>query len=186
MNNQLATISKSLAKKYQLEEWHIELLNIVMLPKAFRPNKWQIMARLEITERVYYYWIRHPKFNDARREFVKQYFKDDIPDILMALKDEAIAGNPVAAKLFLEYVDDFNNEPGNKLLDQPPPIPKGEIKIIINQLTNKFYGNEKPTIRDVENETKLEVRGGVVLDERGLESLPIEMGRDLGDQDPQS
>jgi hypothetical protein len=123
----------------------------------------------------------------ARRDFVKQYYKDDIPDVLMAIKDEAISGNPVAAKLFLEYVDDFNKDSKNGVDETPPPIPKGEVKIIIQQLTQKFYGNKKSTVRNSKDETQYELRGSVIPDEEMADSLSGEVDdKDFGDQASQS
>lgn len=184
MNSQLEKISNSLSKKYDLLPWHIEFLNVLMLPKAFRPSRNEILGRFGISEGTYYYWLRHPKLNSARREFVKQYYKDDIPDVLMAMKDEAIAGNPVAAKLFLEYVDDFNKDERTKDPNEVNPVlQKGEVRIIIQQLTNKFYGSEKPTVHLVADEAQHELRGSVVLDEVVEESVPIEVDGVIRDQD---
>lgn len=177
----------NLAKKFHLDPRQIELMNFVMLPKAFRPHRKEIIARLGITEPTYYHWIRHPRFNDARREFVKQYYKDDIPDILMALKDEAIAGNPVAAKLFLEYVDDFNKDErksGNNP-DDSPGLLKTEVKIIINQLTQKLYGTEKQPIRDTEIETQYEFRGSSLPAEIELQGEAIEVAGQISRSDLQ-
>lgn len=140
MSKSLVQIEQNLAARYELEPWHIELLKYACKPKALRPNSHYIMGKLGISETVYYYWLRHPKFNDARRDFVKQYYKDDIPDVLNAMKDEAIAGNPQAAKLFLEYVDDFDKDPANFDPGGHSPIPIMEIKNIIINLQQKFYG----------------------------------------------
>lgn len=144
-------IARRLCKKYDLQDWHLEFIKLVMLPKAFRLSKWQIIARLGIVESTYYYWIRSPKFNKARRDFMRQYFQDDIPDILMAMKNEAIAGNERAARLFLEYVDEWDKDPRNA---DPNELPKAistkEIKIVINQLQQKFYGTNNQEIKSIE------------------------------------
>jgi len=58
----------------------------------------------------YYYWLRHPSILKAKRILTRRYFQDDIPDILQAMRDEAIAGNTHAAKLFIEYVDEWKQE----------------------------------------------------------------------------
>lgn len=144
-------VARRLCQKYNLEEWHFRLLQYVMLPKAFRPNKKFILAKLGVTEASYFYWIRSPKFNKARRDFVKQYYQDDIPDVLMAMKNEAISGNERAARLFLEYVDDWNKDPRSVDPDEPiNAIKTKEVKIIINQLQQKFYGNNNEVVKTIE------------------------------------
>jgi len=131
--------------KFGLMDWHVPFLQILMLPKALRPSRHDIINRFNLTEANYYYWLRHPGLNEARRLLVKQYFIDDVPDVIMAMRNEALSGNERAARLFLEYVDDFQKTP---LLpdpnDKPPAIPISEVNIIINNLEQKFYGNSKP------------------------------------------
>lgn len=140
MITSLAKVEQNLVARYELEPWHLELLKYVCKPKALRPNRHFIMGKLGIGEGTYYYWLNHPKFNEARKEFVKQYYKDDVPDVLNAMKDEAIAGNPQAAKLFLEYVEDFDKDPRNFDPGGNSPIPIMEVKQIIINLQQKFYG----------------------------------------------
>lgn len=179
------TITQKIGDKFNFEPRVIELMRIVMLPKALRPNKATILTRTGLSEPMYYYWLRHPRFNEARREFVKQYYKDDIPDVLMALKDEAVSGNPIAAKLFLEYVDDFNRDPANQDPDEKPAVNRSEVRIIINKLTQKFYGNEKPELRPVEGEAQYEVRGSALPVEGEADSLSKQVDGDLRDQNSQ-
>jgi hypothetical protein len=76
----------------------------------------------------------------------KGYYQDDVPDILLALKNEALAGNDRAARLFLEYVDDFNRtEEKLAPFERPSTIPPQEINVIINNLEQKFYGDQPRT-----------------------------------------
>lgn len=179
MNKQLEGLARDLAKKYELEEWHMELMNMVMLPKALRPSKAYILGKLNIKEATYYHWLRHPRFNNARREFVKQYYKDDIPDVLLALKDEAVSGNVIAAKLFLEYVDDFNRDEYKRHQDElPPPMQRREAQVIINNLTQKFYGSTQPAIRTIENQTQPEFRGGSLPFKTGVPNETLKMDTD--------
>lgn len=144
----LNCLTKAAAKKFDITEpKEIQFLQYIMLPKAFRPNLGYICGKVGINQSTYYFWLRSAKFNEARRELVKEYYKDDISDILMALKNEALAGNERAARLFLEYVDDFNKEE-KKLqpFERPEALPIKEINIIINNLEQKFYGDQsKPS-----------------------------------------
>jgi hypothetical protein len=148
------TLKAKLAKRYDLSEKHIELLHYVMLPKALRPKRNFIMAKIGISQDQYYVWLRDEKFNFARRDFLREYFKDDIPDVLMAMKDEALAGNERAARLFLEYVDDFNKTAKPDDPNYVPVMPKAEIKILINTLQQKFYGKD---FKEIEQSEPIEV-----------------------------
>lgn len=142
--------------QYDLNDEQMQLLTYALLPKALRPHRSFIIGKLGITERQYYMWLRHPRFNDARREMTKGFYQDRIPDILMAMYNEAIAGNERAARLFLEYVDDWKKEQPEA--NTPVPLPPQEVNIIIQKLEQKFYGNNKPTeVRPVEGSAELVV-----------------------------
>jgi len=104
---------------------------------------------------MYYYWLRSEKFNNARKELIKQYYFDDVPDVLMAMKNEAFAGNERAARLFLEFVADFKKEEDKQKPFEPPnPIPSTEINVIINNLEQKFYGNQSREDKPIEADTE--------------------------------
>jgi hypothetical protein len=151
-NQELTTLGDKVLKEYGLLKWQVEFLKYLMLPKALRPHRSYIMAKLGITENVYYFWLRHPTINRARRELVKQYYQDDIPDILYSMKMEALAGNERAARLFLEYVDDFRSEDPSNPNIAPPKIPLKEVNIIINNLEQKFYGDRSKQSEPIEGE----------------------------------
>lgn len=136
----IVKVKQNIANKYDLLDWQVGLLEYLMLPKALRPHRSFLMAKFGIAESTYYYCLRAPKFNQARREFTKQFYKDDIPDILMSMKDEAISGNERAARLFLEYVDDWNKDPRSIDPQAPQQINVAEAKQTIINLTQKFYG----------------------------------------------
>jgi hypothetical protein len=140
----ITVIKSKIAGKYDLQEWQVGLLEYLMLPKALRPHRSFLMAKFNIAESTYYYCLRSPKFNNARRDFTKQFYKDDIPDILMAMKDEAISGNERAARLFLEYIDDWNKDPRSIDPAAPQVVNIAEAKQTIINLTQKFYGTPEP------------------------------------------
>lgn len=149
--------SIKLAEKYQLPDVAVRLLPFVCLPKALRPTITALCAQLGVTRGIYDYWTRNEKFNAARVQFIKQYFFDDVSDVLMAMKHEAISGNERAARLFLEFVADTKAETDRATLpfQAPSSIPQAEIKIIINNLTQKFYGNSEPRSDElIEGETR--------------------------------
>lgn len=133
-----------------MPEYVIKLLQITALPKALRPSRAQICQALDICEGSYYKWLRDDRFNRARRDFIKQYFYDDVPDVLLAMKHESIAGNVMAAKLFLEFVDEFTTQEEKKA---NKAMPISEVNIIINNLEQKFYGTKTDeTIIDIDSE----------------------------------
>lgn len=70
-----------------------------------------------------------------KNDLSRRWFSDDIPDILTALKREAIKGNPVAAKVFLEYVDNWQAE--DEKNKAPVIITKNELNVYITELRAK-------------------------------------------------
>lgn len=145
------TITKILAKKYELPTNGARILEVAILPKALRPHREQICAELGISEVAYYNWLRNPRLNEARKELIKQYYFDDLSDVLQAMKYEAISGNERAARLFLEFVVDFKKEEEKaKPFEQPDPLPTQEVNIIINNLEQKFYGNQSRPSEPIE------------------------------------
>jgi hypothetical protein len=142
MSHEIIKVSKYLINRYNLNETQITFIKMIMVPKAFRRPKDYICGKLGLSHSIYYSWLRNPDINKARKELMIQYFKDDVADILYAMKNEALAGNERAARLFLEYVDDFdkNEDPGRG----PMPMPRAEVNITIEKLTQKFYGTNRP------------------------------------------
>ncbi len=105
-----------------------------MLPRALRPSAGIIMAKYGLTKRQYYYWLRHPEILRVKRILTKRYFQNDIPDILQAMRDEAIAGDTHAAKLFIEYVDEWA-----KIEDDNREIRKEVLtKAAVNEMLEDF------------------------------------------------
>lgn len=119
----------------QLEDKHIELAKIAMLPKALRPSRHKTRARLDISDSAYYYWMRHPAVLKVKRILTKRYFQDDIPDIVQALRDEAVSGNERAAKVFLEYVDEWEKVDDNKPVVQVLNIE--QVNILLDKFRQK-------------------------------------------------
>ena len=148
-------VKLNVSKRFDLQEWQVSLLEYLMLPKALRPHREFLMAKFNISESTYYYCLRNPRFNQARREFTKQFYKEEIPDILNSMKDEAISGNERAARLFLEYVDDWKKDPRSVDPQAPQVVNVAEQKQTIINLTQKFYGSseiphEEPKVIDAE------------------------------------
>ncbi len=155
--SQLVKAKIELAKRHKLEPWKLELLDYAMLPKALRPNYQFIMAKFGIGKDTYYNTLRSKPFNDARRELVREFYKDDIPDVLMAMKNEALAGNERAARLFLEYVDEWSKDPRSAEADETSKINIQEAKQIIINLQQKFYGDKKEPAKIIDAEVTEEL-----------------------------
>lgn len=108
--------------------WQIKLAHILMLPKAMRPAKEKTAVALGLLNTVAYdNWARHPKIQEIKKILTKRYFKDSIPDILLAMQNNALMGDVPAAKLFLSYVDDFDQ------IDQK--VIQNNIQVTPNELT---------------------------------------------------
>jgi hypothetical protein len=169
-------IRTAVVKRYQLEKWQAELVQILSMPRALRPDKRHIMGRFSLNESGYYYWTRHPVINEARRYYTKQYFQDDVPDVLNAMKDEALAGNPAAAKLFLEYVFEANKDNDERAENENKRDPdRDAVKTIIKNLTLKIYGDIDPETPVFEGETEPIVRGSADAAQGGGEDVPLEV-----------
>lgn len=92
---------------YQPEHWgdkEIELANHFMLPKAYRESWSEVCGRLGISHTAYYNWRNHPTMQKYVKELRRRYFNDDVPDIMLALKHNALAGDTNACKIFLDEV----------------------------------------------------------------------------------
>jgi len=116
----------------------LKLVEYLSLPKSCRPMSLKAFAKqLGISEPTIHAWKKEQEVVLLVKKTIENKFADDIPDVLLALRDSAIAGNPKAAKLFLEYIDS-----PSKNMDLPRrEISKEEAKEEIEKLTKKFYPN---------------------------------------------
>jgi len=134
-NTQDKELVKIIKEYPDMTEWQMELARIAMFPKAMRPSRFEFMGKHNISEFQYYYWLRHPVVLRVKKILTKRYFHDDIPDILQAMRDEAISGNERAAKLFLEYVDEWKADEENKPPTQVLNIE--QVNVMLNEFRNK-------------------------------------------------
>lgn len=117
----------------------LKLVEYLSIPKAFRQMSLKIFARqvLGVSEPTVHSWKKDRNVILSVQKTIKNKFANDIPDVLMALKDNAIAGDPRSAKLFLDYVDGGIN--GVDLADVK--MSREEAKKEIEKLTNKLKYN---------------------------------------------
>jgi hypothetical protein len=93
------------------------------------------MKELKISAAQFYKIKNSDIILRIRRKLVKNWFQDDIPDVLLSLRNNALTGDPRSAKVFLEYVDeDFADTISG---GQKTPLTKNEINIIISDLRGK-------------------------------------------------
>lgn len=117
--------------------WQIKLAHILMLPKAMRPAKEKTAVALGLLNTVAYdNWARHPKILEIKKILTKRYFKDSIPDILLALQNNALMGDVPAAKLFLSYVDDFD-QIDQKVIQNNIQVTPDDLSILLKTLRDK-------------------------------------------------
>ncbi|MCK4454459.1 hypothetical protein KAU51_03955 [Candidatus Parcubacteria bacterium] len=88
-----------------------------------------------MTDRQYYFWRIHPDIIKLKTDLSRRWFADDIPDILEAMKREAIKGDTNAAKVFLEYVSEWRTEDEKDKV--PVVINKNTLNIYIKELRSK-------------------------------------------------
>lgn len=120
-----------------VEYWQIKMAHILMLPKAMRPPKEKTAVALGLLNTVAYdNWARHPKILEIKKILTKRYFKDSIPDILLAMQNNALMGDVPAAKLFLQYVDDFTVDEQKQIQNNINVTPE-ELSVILGNLKNK-------------------------------------------------
>jgi len=116
----------------------LKLVEYLSLPKSCRPVSLKAFAKqLGISEPTIHAWKKEQEVVLSVKKTIESRFADDIPDVLLALRDSAIAGNPKAAKLFLDYV-------ANDIQDTSLPreeMSKEAVKMEIEELTKKFYPN---------------------------------------------
>jgi hypothetical protein len=115
----------------------LKLVEYLALPKACRPMPLKRFAIevLGVSEPTVHAWKKTSEVAFSVRKTIEQKFADDIPDVLMALRDNALAGNPRAAKIFLEYV-----ESGIQEVDLPrKELSRKDVEAEIDRLKKKFY-----------------------------------------------
>ena len=107
-----------------------------MVPKALRKSPSKICGELGITWRQYDYWKRHPKITRLVETLTLNYFRDDIPDVLMAVRNAALAGDVAAAKTFFEMITDKLSKATEEFYKRQI-VSKGDVTTVIEELRRK-------------------------------------------------
>ena len=90
----------------------LKLVEYLSIPKSCRPMPLKVFAKqvLGVSEPTVHSWKKERDVVLSVKKTIRNRFANDIPDVLVVLRDNAIAGNIKAAKLFLEHI---NNEKYN-------------------------------------------------------------------------
>lgn len=144
---QFSKISQSdvsaLSKKAQslgLKPEQIQAAHYFALPKAYRPTQLEIASELGVTQATIWAWQKNSRVQSLSRELMKRYFFNDLPDILEAMKVKALQGSESAARLVIEYIEDFMGTKNStvNITQNNVYISKKDVELRIAQLRNKI------------------------------------------------
>src|SRR6056297_1699673 len=115
-----------------------KLAEFLSTPRAFRPMTLKSFAReLGVSEPTIHSWKRDPDVIRLSMNKIGENFSRYIPDVVESLKDQAMAGNVNAAKIFLDYVVGKEFEQGSEeQSNQDHPTMK-EVRDVIDKVKSK-------------------------------------------------
>jgi hypothetical protein len=117
----------------------VKLAEFLSTPRAFRPMTLKSFAReLGVSEPTIHSWKRDPDVIRLSMNKIGENFSRYIPDVVESLKDQAVAGNVNAAKIFLDYVvgKEFEQGEGEKQGEQDCPTME-EVRDVIDKVKSK-------------------------------------------------
>lgn len=137
--NALSTLSAKLA----LTPEKIQFAHYLALPKAKRPKLEEMAINLGVNHTTLWRWKKNKRVLTLAKELMKRYFVDDLADILEAMKTKALQGDTQAARLVIEYIEDYmkakkevsNNTQVNIF------VSKEDVQARIKQLKEKIIDN---------------------------------------------
>lgn len=106
-----------------------------MLPRALRPQVAEMLGRLNISRTSFYRLMNDERTIALRKKLSKRWFSNYVPDVVMAMRNEALAGNERAAKIFLEYVGELEDK--GVIDDDDAEVTYEEVKIVLKKLRVK-------------------------------------------------
>ena len=99
----------------------------------------KVLSSLGISKSSLQEYKQHPKFTGAVLRYNKEIFIEHVPDVINAMKDQAIGGNVHAGKIFLDWVQDIRDE--NPGAIQNPDVSEEEVLTVVAQLRKKKFNN---------------------------------------------
>lgn len=103
------------AEELGLKPEQIQAAHYFALPKAYRPNQKEMAEKLGVTPPTIWNWQHSDRVQTLTRYIMKRYFFNDLPDILEAMRVKAMQGSESAAKLVIEYIEDFMESKNSKV-----------------------------------------------------------------------
>lgn len=135
----------------------LKLAVYMAMPSKFRPSMKRIAEELGVGDVTLWNWRQDPEFEAVRRELVRSYFLEFVPDVIQKQHEKAVnEGDTAAARLFLEFVKEMEkigvNGPvtNNYLI-----MPREEVESRIAELKRKT----SPSVIDVVSEVAEQTRG---------------------------
>jgi hypothetical protein len=90
----------------ELSPGKAKLAQFIATPRGMRGTlKAFAQEELKITEQTLHNWKKDPEVLKLSNSLIRQNFVYDIPDIIEAMRREAIGGNPYAARIIIDFVE---------------------------------------------------------------------------------
>jgi hypothetical protein len=116
----------------------VKLAEFLSTPRAFRPMTLKSFAReLGVSEPTIHSWKRDPDVIRLSMNKIGENFSRYIPDVVESLKDQAMAGNVNAAKIFLDYVVGKEFEQGSEEQSNQDSPTIEEVRSVIDGVKSK-------------------------------------------------
>jgi len=116
----------------------VKLAEFLSTPRAFRPMTLKSFAReLGVSEPTIHSWKRDPDVIRLSMNKIGENFSRYIPDVVESLKDQAVAGNVNAAKIFLDYVVGKEFEQGSEEQSNQDYPTIEEVRDVIDKVKSK-------------------------------------------------
>ena len=116
----------------------VKLAEFLSTPRAFRPMTLKSFAReLGVSEPTIHSWKRDPDVVRLSMNKIGENFSRYIPDVVESLKDQAMAGNVNAAKIFLDYVVGKEFEQGSEEQGNQDYPTIEEVRDVIDKVKSK-------------------------------------------------
>lgn len=126
---------RKLAEKEEIPESIVRVAKIMAMPRALRPSIMKMCEICQIGMPMFDKWRYRPAFTGLVFRLNKDLMANHIPDIVMALKDQALCGNTKSAELFLNWVQDVRDEDPGNITD--PDVTEEEVLLVVRQLRKK-------------------------------------------------
>jgi len=146
------SVMPELKKMFNSEFWETEdrdrkhvVLGIYMsYPTALRPTIAQMAKQLDVNPLTILRWKKLRIVREVALQFVKHHFAYDVPDVIEAMKQRAISGDPTSAKLFMGWVTDWKPEL-SPTTNINVSLTQSEVESIISNLESKNVKEQRTT-----------------------------------------